>query len=209
MKSIKITLLLSAFVMLVAVGCKKDKDEDNGETTSLSVRMTDAPGCFDATYINLREVIVSYVGGKEVVLHTFAGIYDLVKLMNGVNVQIASGTLPSGQIEYIRLKLGDNNSATVDGVVFQLATPGEHHPGLKIPVSKNLVTGGSEEVLIDFDLFRSVVEQSNGSWQFNPVIRLVDKAVHESASGLITPASATSAIVFNSNGQRYASFSND
>jgi len=120
-KSLFFVTCFSLLVLLLP-SCTKDKDNGQGKA-HLSVMMTDAPANYDAVMIDVQGVEIIGNDEKAVNLTAKAGIYNLLKLSNGLDTLIATGDLEPGTISQIRLILGSNNTVTVGGVVFPLSTP--------------------------------------------------------------------------------------
>lgn len=199
MKKIKV---LMGIVLGIAVlgACKKDP-----ETTSYSynVRMTDAPGPYDAVFIDLQGVEITGKEGKTVVLNVKKGIYNLLNFANGLDTLIATGTTFDANVEQIRLILGTNNSVFIDSVSYPLSTPSADQSGLKLQVHQTLTAGVLYTVLLDFDANQSIVYTGNNTYKLKPVIRTVETAISGSISGKITPV-GTAAVITASNGTNYS-----
>ncbi len=48
------------------------------------------------------------------------GVYNILRFRNGLDTLIATGNIPAGRIEKIRITLGTNNYAMLNGVTFPL-----------------------------------------------------------------------------------------
>lgn len=204
MKKIMYTLFLSLFVLGIA-SC----DKDNNDKAQLSVLMTDAPGVYDAVWIDLQGVEVTGDGGSAVVLNTNNDIYNLLDLTNGLNTLIATGGLEPGTISQIRLILGTNNSVEVDGTNHPLSTPSALQSGLKLQIHQTFEAGVEYTILLDFDAHQSIIENGNGEYQLKPVIRTIDVAVSGSIKGSITPVGTIATITATSDELTfYSSFTN-
>jgi len=150
--------LLSIFT-IAFVRCNKETSQ-----STLSVRLTDAPGDWGAVNIDLREVQIKLGKGpdKWVTLQTNQQIYDLLSLQNGIASVIAQGTFPrNAEIKEIRLILGPNNSVTVNGQTYPLIIPNGEEVRLKIKVDKHLASS-LEDLLIDFDAKLSIKLEFDG-----------------------------------------------
>ena len=175
MKFMKPSLLMLFVAATVIVACSKDKSDDAGSST-LKVRMTDAPAAWDEVNVDVQQVRVNFsddtsgTGGGWVDLQTNAGIYDLLTLQNGVDTLIAQGTVPTGMVKEIRLVLGDANTIVVNGQEYPLTIPSGGTSGLKIKVNKNL-TSSVDSLLIDFDAALSIKDEG-GSYKLRPVLKL-------------------------------------
>src|SRR4051812_29619923 len=171
----KILTLLAVIVSLTT--CKKEKAvEPEPEPSPYYVKLTDAPGPYQAVNVDIQGVEIT-ANGSNVMLNTNKGIYDLLKLANGADTMIATGSLNVEKVQQIRLILGPNNSVTVGGTVFPLTVPSGSESGLKLQVHQTLEAGVAYYVLLDFDANQSVVESGNGEYHLKPVIRTTESAL--------------------------------
>ena len=162
-------LVLSASVItLLAVACKK---ENEGSTT-LRIRMTDAPTALEEVNVDLQQVNIKFANDSSswIPMQTKPGIYNLLGLQNGLDTLIAEGTYPQGRVQEIRLVLGSENSVKEGGQVHPLTIPSGSESGLKIKVNKSLNTS-LDSLLIDFDAAMSVKQEGDG-YKLRPVIRV-------------------------------------
>ncbi len=178
MKKISLPLLaLFALVSAVIVSCEKNENE--GSTTSLNVRLTDNPIDLDSVFVDVREVRVkvsddgldSTNDNGWMNLTTNAGIYNLLNLQNGVDTLLATGIVPTQTVKEIRLILGPNNTV-VDtfGVTHPLTIPSGGESGLKIKINKKL-NSTLQTLLIDFDAALSIKKENSG-YKLRPVLKL-------------------------------------
>ncbi len=178
-----------AIVALLATSffnaCKKDNDETGA--SKVFIRMTDAPASYDAVYIDLQSVVITGDNGNEVTTNVNAGIYNLLDFSNGLDTLIATGSLSSGKLEQVRLILGPNNTIVVNGTSYPLSTPSAEQSGLKLQVHQTLTPGVDYALLLDFDAYKSIVQEGNGQYKLKPVIRTIDVAVSGSIKGAILP----------------------
>ncbi|HJS00661.1 MAG TPA: DUF4382 domain-containing protein, partial [Flavobacterium sp.] len=195
MKKFKFYLLsLMVFIGLSLVGCDSN-DGDSDQTSRMTVRMTDAPGDYDAVYVDVEDVMIktstdSGDEGWESIGNITPGIYNLLDLTGGVNIILADNEVPSGHIGQIRLVLGDDNTVVKDGVTYPLKTPSAQQSGLKLKVNQTLEGGVTYDFLLDFDVEHSIVVQSGGSGNYNlhPVVRVSTMATSGAIKGTVTPA---------------------
>jgi len=182
----KILFFLSA--TLIFTTCKKSKtSEPDREPTPYYVGLTDAPGPYQAVNVDIQGVEIT-ANGSAVMLNINKGIYDLLKLTNGVDTMIATGSLNVEKIQQIRLILGSNNSVAIGGSVFPLTVPSGSESGLKLQVHQSLQAGVAYYVLLDFDANQSIVENGNGGYHLKPVIRTIESAVSGGIKGQVIPA---------------------
>ena len=119
------------------------------------------------------------------------GVYDLLELTGGINVLLVDGyQIPSGELNQIRLVLGENNSIVIDGETFPLNTPSAQQSGLKIKINETLETNIAYTFLLDFMVDESIVIAGNsGNINLKPVIRASIEANTGAISGQVLPAS--------------------
>jgi hypothetical protein len=172
MKKIALSLtLLSAFVAILLIACSKD---DSAKNTTVKVRLTDNPFNAEEVNVDIQQVRVKFnedsVNGW-VNLNTYAGIYNLLGLQNGVDTLLAVGTIPTNVVKEIRFVLGANNTIKVAGIIYPLTIPSGSESGLKIKVNKQL-NGTLDSLLIDFDAALSIHQTGAGAYQLKPVLKL-------------------------------------
>lgn len=167
--AIGMTALLA---IMVLVACEKDKGNDNQQTT-LKVRMTDAPILADSVKVDIRQVRVNFRNDSSswVNLNTYAGVYDLLQLQNGVDTLLAAGIIPSNDVQEIRFVLGANNSIVVAGISYPLTIPSGAESGLKLKINKQL-NGPIDSILIDFDAAMSIQQTGAGVYKLMPVLKI-------------------------------------
>jgi hypothetical protein len=170
MKKFVLSLLIAGSVSaIVFVACSKD---DN-ESTTLKVRMTDAPIDAEEVNIDLLQVRANFRNDSSgwVDLNTTAGIYDLLGLQNGVDTLLAVGVLPSNSLQEIRFVLGPNNTIKVNGTVYPLVIPSGAESGLKLKINKRL-NSPIDSILIDFDAALSIHQDGPGDYKLRPVLKV-------------------------------------
>ncbi len=184
LKSVMIAVLISAGL----VGCSEDDSSapSNG-TANLSVRMTDAPGDYDAVFVDVQDVEIHVETAAELeedvdgdgwisVGDVETGVYDLLELTGGVSQVLANTEVPAGYVSQMRLILGSENSVVIDGESKPLNTPSAQQSGLKLQLNQQFEAGESYAFLLDFDVDQSVVTTGNGGYNLKPVIRVSAEA---------------------------------
>lgn len=196
------SLMLAALVTLGLTSCSNDDSSSNG-TASLTVRMTDAPGDYDAVLIDVQDVMIktsstTQVEGEEdgwvSVGNVQTGIYDLLELTGGVSQVLANTEVEAGFVSQIRLILGNDNSVVVDGETIPLSTPSAQQSGLKLQLNQELEAGENYSFLLDFDVDESIVRQENGGYTLKPVIRLSAEANAGAIIGEVQPSTFRSLV---------------
>ncbi|MBK5719528.1 DUF4382 domain-containing protein [Dysgonomonas sp. Marseille-P4677] len=176
------------------ISCDNDNENIKG-TTSVEIRLTDAPAQYDAVNINIQSVAL-HVNSDWIELNLLkTGIYNLLELQNGVDVLLANEDVPIGKISQIRLILGnEGNSVVKDGQRYELETPSAQQSGLKLNLHDELVSNIVYRLWIDFDATRSIVETGSGKFQLKPVIRTYTDATSGSIKGFVLPQEANAIV---------------
>lgn len=191
--SIMKNILSLVFLSLVWLGCSSDSPKSR-----LEVALTDSPGDYEEVNIDIQRVEVHRAEGNQnsgwVVLDINEGVYDILKLTNGLDTLLGAVDLPSGRVSQIRLILGSNNTLKVAGEVKPLATPSGQQSGLKLNVQTDLTGGVTYRITLDFDAARSIVSKGNGEYSLKPVIRAVTEAMSGAIKGHVAPVEATPAV---------------
>ena len=189
MKRLQI-LTLGLFALafgLVTTGC------GNGQS-SVTVKLTDAPGDFKAAVVTISEVYLQGQGGR-VVLSTEATTTNLLTLANDTQDIVKDAIVPEGKYSelrfvisgaYIEVEQADGSSrfyatsndyaglpegATVSGI---LQTPSFSSSGVKVKFDGDVEVAGEQKViLVDFDVSQSFgKERGQGDkWVMKPVIK--------------------------------------
>ena len=184
-----------ALVILFSAACKKDNTQ-NG-TATMKVHLTDAPGLYDAVYVDIQRVEVHVDGQGWAALNTYSGIYNLLDYSNGVDTLLATDQLPAGLVTQIRLILGTNNSVEIAGVNFPLATPSAQQSGLKLNINQQLSAGATYGLLLDFDAGRSIVQTGALTYILKPVISASVMGVNTGIQGSVTPSVNAYVMAYN------------
>lgn len=151
--------------------CRRHDDEDH-----------DGPGCDDDhDLLNSRCEVWD-------TLNINPGVYDLLRLRNGVDTLLGSGFVLNGKIERIKVILGTNNSVMVDSVL---------HP-LRLINSQNFVyinihrehldsiSSGNFHLFLDFDLARSI-RLIGGEYWLKPVLKPFGRHSSGEIEGKVRP----------------------
>lgn len=185
----------------MAVSCNKNNDNSKPPNAvyPYEVRLTDAPGPYDAVFIDLQGIEITGNNGQTLLLNVHTGIYNLLNFSNGIDTLLATGILGVGTVQQIRLILGPNNSVVINNVSYPLGTPSAQQSGLKLQVHQKLQPGVLYSVLLDFDANKSIVDLGNGNYELKPVIRTIETALSGSIKGNITPAGTMAFVTAISN----------
>ncbi|HEY6142929.1 MAG TPA: DUF4382 domain-containing protein [Flavobacterium sp.] len=207
MKKIKfylLSFLAITFLIFCFAGCDNNPDSDSMETSTLKVKMTDAPGDYKEVNIDVRDILIKNNSNSDDQGWVSIGnlpaegtIFNLMDLTGGVTVLLADEVVPSGYLGQVRLLLGDNNTVVLDdGSSHVLDTPSAQQSGLKLQVNQTLVGGVTYTFLLDFDVDRSVVKAGNsGKYNLHPVIRVTTSAASGVIKGTIADIATTGQVL--------------
>ncbi|RFP66773.1 DUF4382 domain-containing protein [Hymenobacter lapidiphilus] len=203
----KRTLLYALVAAPLALASCSDNDKaDNALSTgTLEVRLTDAPGDFRAVILDVRqiEIHLKEEGNPDgwQLLPFQAQPINVLEYVNGRSALLVSSDFDPGNLREIRLILGPDSYVTGrDGQRYELKTPSGQSSGVKLKLSKKDLYQQSSnyQLLLDFDVAKSIVER--GNWKpgndkkerylLKPVIRVVAQDIRGGLRGTVTPAAA-------------------
>jgi len=194
MRNVGISAVVLALIVFL-FGCNNENDKG---AAHLEVHLTDAPGDYQQVNIDVQDVQVNVSSSDDngwTSLDVKEGVYDLLKLTNGLDTLIGKIDLPPGNVAQIRLILGPNNSVKINDQLVALSTPSAQQSGLKIQVHQDLVEGVTYKILLDFDAARSIVSAgASGKYNLKPVIRSIVEAESGAIKGSISPVAAAPVI---------------
>ena len=183
-------------------GCSKTSE--NADSAKLEVRLMDAPGDFQRVVLDVRQIEVHLKdegnpdGWKTLGFSPQA--INLLDYVNGRSALLVSDDFAPGDLKEIRLILGpDNYVVARDGQQYDLKTPSGQTSGVKLKLEKaTLKTRETFQLLLDFDVAKSIVER--GNWKpgndkkerylLKPVIRVIAQDLRGGISGTVNPAAA-------------------
>jgi hypothetical protein len=197
-------LSLAAMATLALASCSKNNDNTSASAAKLEVRLTDAPGNFNAVVLDVQQVEVHLKdendpGGWQTLAFTPQAV-NVLDYVNGKSALLVSTDFAPGDLKEIRLILGPNSYVVgTDGQQYALKTPSGQTSGVKLKLDKvTLAAGSTYQLLLDFDVAKSIVER--GNWKagndkkerylLKPVIRLVAQDLRGGLRGTVNPAAA-------------------
>jgi len=202
----KVTRLLpfACAVLLGLAGCSKDSSSETANSSKLEVRLIDGPGDFRKVVLDVRQVEVHLKEEKDPdgwqMLSFTPQAINVLDYVNGRSALLVSEDFAPGDLKEIRLILGPNNYVVGrDGQQYDLKTPSGQTSGVKLKLEKaTLVARQTYQLVLDFDVAKSVVER--GNWKpgndkkerylLKPVIRVVAQDVRGGLRGTVNPAAA-------------------
>ncbi len=175
-------ILTSTLITGLMIGCDSGNSTGQGR---LNLHITDAPvDGADNVWIEFTGVEIK--AGSETIDITYDApkTIDLLALTAGAAELIVDDqVLPAGQVEWIRLKVTEANSTIiVDGIQHNLQIPSGEQNGLKLNRPITIPENGVATFTIDFDLRKSVHQNSNG-YTLRPTLRLIDNSTDGALQG--------------------------
>ena len=130
--------------------------------------------------------------GKWDTISITPGLYDLLKLRNGIDTLIASGLTHTGKITKIRITLGSNNTVSTDST-HQFPLPvcdGSPYIYANIrSVSLDSINATQSIVHLDFNVARSV-KFEDGQYCLKPQLKSYCNKNSGGLEGIVLPAAA-------------------
>lgn len=182
------------FSLVFLASCGTDSDTSMG---SLEVRMHDAPiDSADEVNVSVKQVEINEGSDEQgwSVISSPNQTYNLLDLTNGAYEVLGDTTLPTGIYQQIRLVLNETgHSVVVDGQSYNLKIPSGTQTGVKLNVNAEIKENITYELLLDFDVARSVKEAGNSQaneYILRPVIHATNNAVTGAIAGTVNPSEA-------------------
>jgi hypothetical protein len=154
------------------------------EPGRLTLRITDSPvTAAQRVVVQFTGVEIKKVNGDTEVFDFAPRQIDLLALDGGGSeILLTDEELPSGEYEWIRLKVNAGRDASDsfieldDGALHPLFIPSGNQTGLKLIRGFTIGAGSTHNFTIDFDLRRSVIHPPGlgEPYLLKPVLRLVD-----------------------------------
>ncbi|MCE5250078.1 DUF4382 domain-containing protein [bacterium] len=184
-----ITLFLIGTLSLAFVlGCGDDNDKSTspGETTgTLKLLLTDSPGIFQEVNITFSEISANYEN-EWITVSTTPQTFDLLKLSSGITALLGEKKLEAGHYSQIRLIITGAEVIISDNS-YPLAVPSGASSGLKLGPAFDIEPGIDTELVVDFDVARSIHEKGKKQeYTLNPRLRLIPKAQSGAIKGRVT-----------------------
>jgi hypothetical protein len=187
--------IVSASILMFTACSKSDDDDNPDNKATISMRLTDGPGDYDAIYLDIESVEVTMSGSSAMTLNPVrAGLYDILKFRNGLDTLLVQAEVPAGTVQQIRLKLGNNSVIVVDGTTYPLSTPSGQQSGIKLNLNETFVADGSYTIWLDFDAAKSINQTGNGQYKLKPVIRAYSALTDGRIKGYVLPFAALTTV---------------
>ena len=193
MKTITFLALLS---IITWMGCSDqstnvDPVNQNGR---LKMYLIDSPASLDSVIICVTRVEVHKSGSDSTsgwfVINDSTRYFDLLLLTNGASSVLGDTSLSSGQYTQIRLIIGEGSYVVDQGVKHDLEIPSGSQTGIKLIHQFTIEPGKLYELLLDFNVDKSIIITGNGKYKLKPTIRVILIVISGSISGQVLPLDA-------------------
>ncbi len=194
----KLIYLIPVLLLFLYTGCSEDNSTNPpAGQGQLKISMVDSPALYDEVNIVVNRVEVHMADSSEgnwMVINPVPHTYDLLELTNGASVVLGDTFLTAGHYTQIRLILGEGSNVVVNGVTFPLTIPSGMQTGVKLNHEFDIEPDNLYELLLDFNVDRSIHVNGNGEYMMNPVIRVMPMITSGRISGQVLPVDADAAV---------------
>jgi hypothetical protein len=186
-----------------------------GDTGTLSLKMVDKTTQeYAAVYVTIKEVQVCMETGNSdgvdddaecewKTIETLDKTYNLLDLVNGVMATLGQENIETGTYNQMRLLLLEtpDGSSNInddphpfpqylideDGEAHEMKVPSGYQSGIKLVHQFDIVKDLTTELILDFDVTRSVVKAGNsGKYILKPTIKVTGTHNRAVVSGVVT-----------------------
>lgn len=201
-KSTYLLSLLTLVFMMSIISCEKKEEVPlTNQTTAFRLYLADSPADYQAVVIDVQQVMVMAGSAKEdnsgwlEMPLTRKGQYNLLDFRNGMDTLLATADIPSGTVSRVLLVLGDDNYVVLkDGERKPLSLPASLQSGLKLTVSAELAPGVPYDLVLDFDVLRSIMKTDEG-YALDPEVRTFSKSAGGAVEGVVLPDTANAYVL--------------
>jgi len=190
MKSLVLFTLLSIIIWTSCSDQSTNVDpvEQNGR---LKMYLVDSPSTLDSVIICVTRVEVHKSGSDStsgwIVINDSTRYFDLLLLTNGASSVLGDTTLTAGKYTQIRLIIGTGSYVIDQGVKHDLEIPSGSQTGLKLTHQFTIEDGKLYELILDFNVDKSIIITGNGKYKLKPTIRVMPIVISGSIAGQVLP----------------------
>lgn len=194
---LKVLVVPVILLALLFFSCNKEKNTNSPQIpdgkSELKIMMTDDPSViYDSIFVDIQrvEVKVDADNGSDHwdTLQIRAGVYNILRFRNGLDTLLAVGYVANGEIEKIRITLGNNNAVVLNGVTIPVF-PRKHEIKINVDDEVERIDNNHLRLWLDFDGHGSI-RSRNGRLELD--LRISHFHHHNSGEleGEIRPAAA-------------------
>ena len=189
----KILFLIAMFSVLF-VSCSDDATSPAAGNGSIKMYLVDSPASFDSVIIFVERVEVHRDGIDSTngwfVINNNLRSFDLLQLVNGASAVLGDSVLAAGTYSQIRLILANGNYVIDNGVKHDLTVPSGTQTGIKLNHAFTILPNTLYELLLDFNVDKSIHITGNNKYMLKPVIRCVPIVTSGIIAGQVLPLDA-------------------
>lgn len=229
MRPWKAFLAVGIVLLAVLAACQKELSADGQVVPQgkqkVNIYLTDDPALFDSVVVNIVSVMARVDTCSQSTddrddddkddscevwfdLKISPGNYDLLRLRNGIDTLLASGTIPQGKVEKVKLVLGSGHYLVKDGVRYPLNLMPGRRPDIIIKLKDDdwdRNNSNNNRVWLDFDIAKSIIKVRDGQFYLLPVIRPFGMVKTGAVKGKIAPLDAMAVVsLYNSSDTAFA-----
>jgi len=179
-----IRLVLAGIIFLMAFALAACGGGGSGSSGGTTFWLTDTPATntYQAVYVTVNEVQVNHEtnGWTTLTDLDLPAQFELLNLANGARAQLGIANLEPGHYTQMRLILSEEEGANyvidADDNIIDLKVPSGGQTGIKL-VNGFDITGASTDIVLDFDVNKSVHVHPAGKtdkWILRPTVRVVE-----------------------------------
>jgi len=193
-------LYFSFFFIILSWSCTGPEESPKA---LVNIFLIDSPAQWDSVVVELEGVELDFVpDGRDGTIEKIFFPYeladkqiDLAQLVGGATLPVGRKEMQLGVITGATLRLGPNNKLYQGDKGYSLPLPGGE-TDFFAEVSVDLSTGISYDLIVDFDLEKSIqqIDENPITFDFNPSIRITSDIGNGDIQGTISPTTLSPAI---------------
>lgn len=198
------TLIFVILTLIISACNDNSTDADlTGQDGRLKIYLSDSPATLDSVVICVNRVEVHKSGSDSsrgwFVINDSTRYFDLLQLRNGATAVLGDSMLSPGHYTQIRLIIGNGSYVVDSGIRHDLTIPSGFQTGFKLTHEFTIDPATLYELVLDFDVNRSIVITGNGQYKLKPTCRVMPMIISGNISGIVLPLDAD-AIVWTTSG---------
>lgn len=190
----KIFIYLITIFSVFLISCSDDTTSPTTGNGSIKMYLVDSPASFDSVIIFVERVEVHRSGNDSTsgwfVINNTLRSFDLLQLVNGASAVLGDSVLAAGTYSQIRLILAEGNYVIDNGVKHDLTVPSGTQTGIKLNHAFTILPNTLYELLLDFNVDKSIHITGNNKYMLKPVIRCVPIVTSGIIAGQVLPLDA-------------------
>lgn len=194
MKLLITTILLLPILLWTGCSDESTSVEPVDQNGRLKMYLVDSPSTLDSVVICVTRVEVHKSGSDSTsgwfVINNSTRYFDLLLLTNGASAILGDTSLSAGKYTQIRLIIGNGSYVIDSGVRHDLEIPSGSQTGLKLTHQFTIEDGKLYELILDFNVDKSIIITGNGKYKLKPTIRVMPMIVSGSITGQVLPLDA-------------------